>query len=251
MARSAEPVASLPPSNATITTDRSISRSLYFPADYGAGLDGISNDRSALKAAVDAAHAAGGGVVIVPGGRTLLTGSFELKSHVTLHLEPSATIVASTERSDYRGRTLIEAFSAEEVAITGTGTIDGRGTAFMTEELSHIYRAASWRPRLMLLEGCRRVQLSGVTLRDSPSWGVHLAGCDGVVIHGITILNNLKIPNCDGIDPDHSRNVRISDCHIEGGDDSIVIKTSRAYARYQGAKRSRSPTARCNRPPRR
>ena len=87
-----------------------------------------------------------------------------------------------------------------------------------------------------------RDRLSPLERRSSPrvfrlsaSWGVHLAGCDGVLIHGVTILNNLKVPNCDGIDPDHSRNVRISDCHIEAGDDAIVIKASRAYARYNGS----------------
>ncbi len=102
----------------------------------------------------------------------------------------------------------------------------------MAEELPHIFKPKPWRPKLMVLEACRRVRLRDFTIRDSANWAVHLTGCDDVVIEGLTILNNLKFPNCDGIDPDHSRNVRISNCHIETGDDCIVIKNRRESAKY-------------------
>lgn len=210
----------------------SLFATMYTPLDYGARLDGSTSDRAALQAAIDAAHAAGGGTVVVPAGRKLMSGSIQLKSRVTLHLEPGSRLVASTERADYLDRALIQALDAEDIAITGEGTIDGRGVAFMKEELPHIFRPADWRPRLIIFEGCRRVRVRDVTLRDSPSWTLHLAGCEDVTVHGISILNHLKIPNCDGINPDHSRNVRISDCHIEAGDDGIVLKSTRAYERY-------------------
>lgn len=205
---------------------------IHSPAAYGAALDGKTNDGPALQRAIDAANASGGGVVSIPAGRRLLTGSIEMKSQVTLHLEPGSQIIASTEPADYRVPVLIGALGAEEIAFTGTGTIDGRGIAFMAEELPYIFRPKPWRPKLMRLEGCRRVRMSDLTLRDSPSYTVHLVGCDDVAIRGITILNNLKIPNCDGIGPDRSRNVRISDCHIEAGDDGIVIKATRDHAAY-------------------
>ena len=202
------------------------------PEKYGALLDGVTNDRAALQQAIDAVAAVGGGTVVVPSGRTLLTGSIELRSHVTLRLEPGARIVASLEPADYGQRTLIGALHAEDVAITGSGSIDGRGVAFMAREEPYIFIPKPWRPKLIVFEGCRDVRLSDFTIRDSASWTVHLAGCDGVEVRGLTILNNLKIPNCDGIDPDCSRNVHISDCTIESGDDCIVLKTSREYARY-------------------
>jgi Glycosyl hydrolases family 28 len=202
------------------------------PEKYGARLDGVINDRAALQQAIDAASAAGGGTVVVPASRTLLTGSIELRSHVTLLLEPGARIVASVEPADYDQRTLIRAVHAKDVAITGSGSIDGRGVAFMAREAPYIFIPKPWRPKLIVLEDCRDVRLSDFTIRYSASWTVHLAGCDGVEVRGLTILNNLKIPNCDGIDPDCSRNVRISECTIESGDDCIVLKTSRDYARY-------------------
>ncbi len=40
-------------------------------------------------------------------------------------------------------------------------------------------------------------------------------------------MNDLKIPNCDGIHPDTCRDVRIVNCHIEAGDDAIVLKNNR------------------------
>jgi polygalacturonase len=102
----------------------------------------------------------------------------------------------------------------------------------MAGETPDIFKVGPFRPRIMLLEACRRVQLRDFTIRDSPMWTVHLAGCDTVLVRGLNILNGMKIPNSDGIDPDSSRNVTITDCHIESGDDCIVIKTSRQFAHY-------------------
>lgn len=204
----------------------------FSPLDYGAAMNGVTNDRAALQRAIDAAAAAGGGTVVIPAGRSLLTGSIELRSHVTLRLEPGSRILASVNRADYHGRAFIHALDATDVAITGAGTIDGRGVQFMAREGKYIYVPKKWRPQLIVLEDCRHVLLRDITIRDSASWTVHLAGCDDVDVRGLTIRNNLKIPNCDGIDPDCSRNVRISDCDIESGDDCIVVKASRLNAHY-------------------
>jgi len=71
-----------------------------------------------------------------------------------------------------------------------------------------------------------------VTFRNAPFWTIHLIGCRDVLVEGIRILNDLKIPNCDGIDPDHCQDVRIANCHIAAGDDAIVLKNSGAYTQY-------------------
>jgi polygalacturonase len=162
-----------------------LAASSYSPSDFGAVLDGTTNDGPALQRAIDTAHAAGGGTVHLPAGKRMLTGSFELKSHVTLHLEPGSRLLGSTEKADYRNAVLIEAFHAEDIAITGTGTIDGQGIKFMAEELPHIFIPKPWRPKVIIFEGCRRVKLQDFTIRDSPNWTIHLAGCDDVVVHGV------------------------------------------------------------------
>ena len=71
-----------------------------------------------------------------------------------------------------------------------------------------------------------------MTIRNSAYWTVHLIGCNDVSIDGISILNNLKIRNGDGIDVDHSKNVRIANCHIESGDDCICLKNRREFEEY-------------------
>ncbi len=200
--------------------------------DHGAIGDAQTNDAAAIQKAIDAAHAAGGGTVLVPAGKTFVTGTIYIKSHVNFHVEGGAQLVASDQEADYPNRIMIEAIGAENIALTGTGLIDGRARLFMTMELPYIFRGNPWRPRLIGLTGCKGVVIEQVTLKDSANWGLHLTGCENVVIHGITILNDLKVPNCDGIDPDHCRNVRISDCHIEAGDDCIVIKNTREFAKY-------------------
>lgn len=204
----------------------------YNILETGALGDGLTNDAPAIQRAIDACHANGGGVVVVPGGKTYRSGAFTLKSHVNLHVEGGAIISASEHAADYPNRMLIEARDATNISVTGTGTIDGRAKLFMTEELPYIYHGPDSRPRMAHLIGCRNVTIRDITLKDSSSWCLHLTGCEDVLIHGIRILNDLKVPNCDGIDPDHCRNVRISDCFIEAGDDCIVLKNTREHARY-------------------
>jgi len=211
--------------------------------DYGAAGDGQTLCTSRLNAAIQAAETSGGGTVVVPAGR-FLTGTLTLKSHVHLHLEAGAVLLGSDRRDDYESFDvageyasgasgfLLQAFDAEDVTISGPGEIDQRGRLFMdgwrdTDTQRYIRQPKDWRPRMVGFYGCRRVTFRDVTLRDAASWCVHLTGCDDVVITGCRILNDLRIPNCDGIDPDHRTNVRISDCHIEAGDDCIVVKATR------------------------
>jgi polygalacturonase len=204
---------------------------IYTPAAYGAMFGG-ANEGAALQKAIEAASASGGGIVVIPAGRALVSGSIELKSNVVLDLEPGSRLIASTSQADYTDSIFIRARHAVNIGITGSGTIDGQGVKFLGKEGPYIFEKRPWRPRLILLEDCRHVSVSDVNLQDAAFWSLHLAGCEDVSIHGISIRNNLKAPNCDGIDPDHSRNVRITDCSVECGDDAIVVKASREFAQY-------------------
>lgn len=79
--------------------------------------------------------------------------------------------------------------------------------------------------------------MESFTFRDSSSWTIHLTGCENVLCQGLHILNRLDVPNCDGIDPDHCRDVQILGCHIQAADDGIVLKNTREYVQYGACER--------------
>ena len=85
---------------------------------------------------------------------------------------------------------------------------------------------------MLTLTDVKNLTIRDVTIKEGAYWTVHLIGCDEAVIDGINLLNNLKIRNGDGIDLDHSKHVRIANCHITSGDDCICLKNRREFEQY-------------------
>ncbi len=223
------------------------SQNIYDIKDFGAIGDGVADDAAAIQRAIDRCTADGGGKVLVPRGHTFIAGPICLKSNVELYLEPTATLKASPDESKYRksafganegeGMMWIYAEHAEHIAITGQGTIHGNGIAFMGAELDDSYELKPVntfdpRPHVLTLIDVKGLIIRDVTICEGAYWTVHLIGCHDAVIDGINLLNNLKIRNGDGIDLDHSSNVRIANCHITSGDDCICLKNRREYEKY-------------------
>lgn len=107
--------------------------------EYGAVSNGKVSNTKAFAAAIDAAHEAGGGKIVIPAG-VWLTGPIELKSNVELHACKGALVLFDKNPEEYpvfladyegqpRIRTVspIHAREAENVAITGEGIFDGNG----------------------------------------------------------------------------------------------------------------------------
>ena len=203
---------------------------------FGAAGDGKSLDTAAIQRAIDEAAAAGGGQVLVPGGRKYLVSTLVLKSGIDFHLADDAEFLASTDRNHYfeGADGILTCNGARNLKITGTGNINGRALEFMTgyDKEGEIWRFGPFRPKIFVLTGCQGLEIRDISFGQAAFWGLHMLGCEHVLVDGIKIRNQLDVPNCDGIDPDHCRDVEIRNCDIVCGDDAIVVKTTRQARDY-------------------
>ena len=200
--------------------------------DFGAKRGAFCGD--AIQRAIDAAAARGGGRVSVPAGE-YETAGLVLRSNVELHLEAGAVLrfvddfdaypVVNIRWEGYEQpchRPLVYAKNEVNVALTGLGTLEGQGKKWWTAFRAKTLSAA--RPCAVCFEDCTRVRMSDFVVRNSPSWTIHPVRCEDVTIDKLTIVNPFDSPNTDGIDPESCRNVRITGCHIDVGDDCIAVK---------------------------
>jgi polygalacturonase len=217
------------------------------------------NNAYAIQKALDACAALGGGrVVLRPGVH--YSGTIHLRSHVTLHLENEAILLGSTDIDDYGRKSgtpgarivngiataLVFAEKAEDIAITGEGTIDGNGRAFwekkedVPEWVHEKEKMGTWipgftcgareRPRaLIMLIECQNVRIESIRIENSPSWAVHPLACTDLVLRGITLRGAVDGSNTDGIDLDSCSDVLVEDCDIVTGDDAIALKNTNAW----------------------
>ncbi len=227
----------------------------FYPEDFGALGNGADNDCAAIQAAIDKACENGGGTVVLTSGKTYYSDSIRMKKNVELHLQKGSRLKATDNIDGYirpcnmindpktalignpvTGKpsfVFIYGYEADGCTISGEGTIDANGHAFV-ERKDKYYVTGNFypRPTVIYVEKSNNITFKDVTIVDAPFWTLHPAGCDDVLISQIRILNDLDVANSDGIDPDHCTNVRILGCHVECADDCICLKTSKGNAEY-------------------
>ncbi len=237
---------------------------------YGAIVGGEDDCTAAIRQAIAACNQAGGGHVIVPAGE-FLTGPILLKSGVDLHLEEGATLKFSTNPLAYLPAVFtrhegiecfnyspfIYAFHQENIAVTGSGTLDGQagqdnwwqwkgrppGTPAGSGQESARARLGKLcdgdasvfdrmfgdgdflRPNFIQPNHCRNVLIEGVHIRRSPMWEIHPVVSTNVIVRGVDIMSHG--PNNDGCDPECCLDVLIEHCVFDTGDDCIAIKSGR------------------------
>ena len=207
------------------------------PRAFGAKGDGATKDTAAIQRAIDTCEKEGGGTVTLSEG-VYLSAPIVLKSNITLHLEKGATLLGTADHADYPAKTefrapglqsLVSATDAENVAITGEGTIDGNGETWW--QMARSIKDAGVlgnehpRPRLVVFDHCRHVRVEGITIQNSPMWQLVPYYSDDVAISNIKVLAPAHSPNTDAVDPFSSSNVKIDHLYADVGDDDIAIKS--------------------------
>lgn len=238
----------------------------YNVLQYGAKNDSSRLCTKAIAQAIAAASKAGGGTVYFPSGK-YLTGAIHLTSNITIFIDAGAELHFSDNFDDYLPMVqtryegvdvtsfspLFYAYGAENIAIKGSGLIDGHGKKWwdLVEGFKKDQPRTRWqhlfdslntnillpddpaqmkrgflRPPFIQPMYCRNVLVEGIHIRNSPFWTINPEFCENVTVHAVTI-NNPHSPNTDGINPESCRYVHISDCHISVGDDCITIKSGK------------------------
>jgi polygalacturonase len=234
----------------------------YSVLTYGADPTGAVDSRAAFNAAIVALNAAGGGSVVVPAGSYLLNGPIYLKSNINLHLNAGSYVLFGNNPPDYLPPVLVRwggvrcynyspliyANGEVNIAITGTGTLDGNcyptwqdfvdgadADAALLQQMAadgvpvkeRVFGDGHYlRPTFFEPYNCRNVWVDSVTFKSSPFWTIHPTFCNNVTVSKVTVLPG--ITNDDGCDPDSCSNVLIENCSFNTIDDNISIKAGMA-----------------------
>ena len=229
--------------------------------EYGALGDGIKDDTAFIQAAIASApkHS-----TVWLGHGTFRTGPLFLKSDINLWIDKDARLLGIESRERYpvlpgmqrmnreeceynlgswEGNplscfaSLITAIDADNIGIFGEGVIDGNAMNSDWWEDAKVKRG-SWRPRTVFLCRCRNVYMTGLNVRNSPSWTIHPYYCDKLSFLDMTVENPEDAPNTDGIDPESCTEVLIAGLSISVGDDCVAVKSGKYYMADKHFKRT-------------
>lgn len=202
--------------------------------EYGAKPDGETLNSKAVQAAIDACSQNGGGTVYFPDGDYVLSTVF-LKDNVRIEIPKNTRILGSLNFYDYNPDEKVDyplyqdqshsffecsmfvGLGCENIQIVGEGSIDMRSVWDEDNVRNIVHRG----PKTIALKNCKNVEISGLKIEHSTDLAVYFAGCENVEVYGLKLRVYI-----DGISPDNSKHVKIHDCDVEAGDDSIVFKTS-------------------------
>lgn len=229
-------------------------RKEYFAEEYGAKADGVTLCTKAIQAAIDAAAADGGRVVLGEG--RYLSGSLFLKTGTELYLSEGAVLLGTQDEEEYPfipsrvagvemdwPAGLVNVIHQTDVTIGGPGTIDGQGEYWWKKywgddrhggmrkeyEAQGLRWAVDYdctRPRNVIVIHSENIMLKDFTCLRSGFWNIHLCYSRRVHVDGVHVGENGG-PSTDGIDIDSCDGVLIENAVISCNDDSICVKSGR------------------------
>ena len=241
---------------------------MYNIIDYGAVPDGKTVSTNAIQMAVDSCAEAGGGSVYIPAYGAFVSGTVHLRDNVHVLFENGAMILGSADINDfepieelacleyqdrshsYFHQSLFYAENCDNISFSGNGIIDMQSIWQVDEgwrkarklvapkcanldydfdDILNTYQVVWYRgAKPIALKECNNVVISDLMIRNATDLAVYFAGCENVRVTGLNIESHI-----DGISPDNCKNVVISDCILNVGDDGIVPKSSYSINRFK------------------
>jgi len=220
--------------------------------NYGAVGDGLALNTKAIQKAIDEAEAAGGGTVTFKPG-IYLTGSLFIGNNVNFNIPKGTMLTGSQNLDDYKiidtrvagiemkwPAALVNIINKKNAAITGNGTIHGKGKVFWDKYWSmrkeYEAKGLRWivdydcdRPRGILISDSENITLDGIVLYQPGFWSIHILYSKYVTVNNIIISNNIEGhgPSTDGVDIDSSSFILVQNCTINCNDDNFCLKAGR------------------------
>jgi polygalacturonase len=222
--------------------------------DFGALANPRTLNTAAFKKAIAAVEKAGGGKLVVPKG-IFRTGPFNLCSNLELYLEAGA-VIQGPETFEAAGLPnpasfktqgeadavsklpdpLISGKGVHDVAITGTGAIDGSGAHWWAWSERAARDAAAEgrpsrvvlrRPHLVVFEDVQRLLIADVTLTNSPMFHLVPRRVTDLTIERVKVRAPLddSAPNTNAIEAESVTRSWIHHGEFETAADKIVIKS--------------------------
>lgn len=217
----------------------------YRVTDHGVVNDSTLLQTEKIQSVIDLAHQNGGGVVIIPEG-VYLSGSLFFKQGTHLYLEKDGVLKGSDDISNFpilptriEGQSinyfaaLVNADGLDGFTISGEGMINGNGLRYwksfwLRRQVNpNCTNIEELRPRLVYISNCKNVQISGVSLTNSPFWTTHLYKSERVKLLNLRITSPekpVKAPSTDAVDIDVCTDVHIKNCYMSVNDDAVALK---------------------------
>jgi polygalacturonase len=202
-----------------------IPSTIFNVTNYGAAGDGAKDNTTNIQNAIDAASAAGGGIVEIPAG-AFLSGPITLASGINLQVDADAMLqmlpFGTYPGGANHGQTFISCNKVHDVEISGRGRIDGQGAAWWEAFLSRT-NAAMARPMMLNLTSANRLFIHDITFQNPPYHHCGLRGNGGnITISNLTVKTTALSPNTDGLNFVGTNSI-IENCRISTGDDNIAM----------------------------
>ncbi len=211
---------------------------IFNVVNYGATGNGSTLDSPAINTAIAAAGAAGGGTVTFPAGN-YLCGSIHLTNNLTLYLSNNAVIWASATNIDphesnpysqyqdeghsYFHDALIWGENLTNLIFAGPGKIDGNHNLTTGNPSTNYFG-----DKALCLVMCSNVTITGITITNGGHFGILAQACTNMLVTGMRIW---EATSRDGFNLIDSSYIVVSNCDIEGEDDSMCLKSTYALGR--------------------